>query len=172
VVENAEKMGIATVDGMEGRVEKKASKILGYTCDKVTMSGVVSYTITGTDLPLKTTGDMMGIKINQVATKVTQGNVDASKFKLPANIDFQHDVQADQMMQDQAKTVMQTLLEGGTVSHPNSPPPEMPVQQRQTEQVLEKDAQDVGYAAKQETKDATTEEVREGVRSLFKSIFD
>jgi hypothetical protein len=29
VVENAEKMGIATVDGMEGSVEKKASKILG-----------------------------------------------------------------------------------------------------------------------------------------------
>jgi hypothetical protein len=172
VVENAEKMGIATVDGMEGSVEKKASKILGYTCDRVTMGGVVSYTITGTDLPLKISGDMMGVKISQVATNIKQGAVHASKFKLPANIDFQHDVQTDQMMQEQAKTVIQTLLTGETVSYTNSPPPEVPEQQSQTEQVLEKDAKDVGYAAKQEAKDVTTEEVREGVRSLFKSIFD
>lgn len=172
VVENAEKMGIATVDGMEGRVEKKASKILGYTCDKVTMAGVVSYTITGTDLPLKITGDMMGIKINQVAIKVTKGNVQASKFKLPVNIDFQHDVQADQMMQEQAKTVMQTLLEGGTARHTSPPFPEEQEQQSQAGLVLEQDAKDVGNAGKQEAKDATTEEVREGVRSLFKSIFD
>jgi hypothetical protein len=136
------------------------------------MGGVVSYTITGTDLPLKISGDMMGVKISQVATNIKQGAVHASKFKLPANIDFQHDVQTDQMMQEQAKTVIQTLLTGETVSYTNSPPPEVPEQQSQTEQVLEKDAKDVGYAAKQEAKDVTTEEVREGVRSLFKSIFD
>ncbi|MCK5162293.1 MAG: hypothetical protein KAQ72_01180 [Desulfobacula sp.] len=45
-------------------------------------------------------------------------------------------------------------------------------QQSQAGEVLEQDAKDVGQAAKQETKDATVDEVREGVRNLFKSIFD
>ncbi|MBC2706094.1 hypothetical protein [Desulfobacula sp.] len=45
-------------------------------------------------------------------------------------------------------------------------------QQSQAGQVLEQDAKDVGQAARQETKDATVDEVKEGVRSLFKSIFD
>jgi len=45
-------------------------------------------------------------------------------------------------------------------------------QQSQAGQVLEDDATDVGQAARQETKDATIDEVREGVRSIFKSIFD
>jgi len=37
--------------------------------------------------------------------------------------------------------------------------------------VLDKDAKDVGQAAHDEAKDATIDEVREGVRSMFKSIF-
>ena len=76
------------------------------------------------------------------------------------------------MMQAQAKTIMQTLLDGGTVHHTNPPPPQVKEQQHQSGSVLEQDAKDVGYAGKQEAKDATTQEVREGVRSLFKSIFD
>lgn len=35
-----------------------------------------------------------------------------SKFKLPSNIHFEHNKQADQMMQEQAKTVIQNLLAG------------------------------------------------------------
>ena len=45
-------------------------------------------------------------------------------------------------------------------------------QQSQADQVLEQYAKDVGQAARQETKDATVDEVKEGVRSLFKSIFE
>lgn len=37
--------------------------------------------------------------------------------------------------------------------------------------VIEKDAEDVGQAAHDEAKDATIDEVREGVRNVFKSIF-
>lgn len=48
-----------------------------------------------------------------------------------------------------------------------APPP-----QGQTGGVIEQDAQDVGQAAHQEAKDATIDEVREGVRSVFKSLFD
>jgi len=119
VVKNIEKMGVATVNGMEGSIQKKALKILGYTCDKVTISGISSYTITGTDLPLKITGNMMGIKINQVATGVTKEDVPSARFKLPAEIEFEHDVQADQMMQEQAKNIIGSLLKGREVSSTN-----------------------------------------------------
>ena len=177
VVENAEKLGIATVDGMEGSVEKNASKILGYTCDKVSMTGVVSYTITGTDLPLKTTGDIMGMKINQVATKVVKGDVPSFKFTLPTNIEFEHDVQTDLMMEEEAKTIIQSLLEGKVVATHTNPSvpqalPQETIEETQPDNGLEQDANDVGNAARQEAKDATTDEVREGVRTLFKSVFD
>jgi hypothetical protein len=174
VVKNVEKLGVATVDGMEGSVEKKAVKILGYTCDKVSMTGVVVYAITGTDLPLKTTGDIMGIKINQVASKVMKGNVHPSKFALPTNIEFEHDVQADLLMAEQAKTIIQSLLEGRVATHTNQAPRQMPDEKAKTQSDngLGQDANDVGHAARQEAKDETTDEVRESVRALFKSVFD
>ncbi|MBU0969430.1 MAG: hypothetical protein KKC20_02230 [Proteobacteria bacterium] len=175
VVENAEKLGVATVEGMEGTVEKNASKILGYTCDKVSMTGVVAHTISGTDLPLKTTGDIMGIKINQVATRVMKGDVHPSKFALPTNIEFEHDVQTDLMTEEQAKTIIQSLLEGKVVTHTNPSVTRQASSQpieTQPDNGLGQDAKDVGNAARQEAKDAATDEVREGVRALFKSVFN
>lgn len=178
VVQNAEKQGIATIEGMEGTLEKNASTILGYNCDKVTMTGSIIYTISGTDLALKINGNMMGIKINQVATDVQKVSPPSSKFGLPANINFEHDEQADLMMQDQAKTVIQQLLNGtaqissaGGSADTQSQIP-APPQESQTGDVLKQDAKDVGQAARQETKDATVDEVKEGVRSIFKSFFD
>ncbi len=180
VVQNAENMGIATIDGMEGSIQKKAIKILGYNCDKVTMTGTTLYTITGTDLALKLNGNMMGIKIDQVATRVKKESPPSSKFGLPSDINFEHDEQADQMMQEQAKTVIRHLLEGkpmeisstGASANTQNQIPTPPTQKSQTGEVLEQDAKDVGQAAKQEAKDATIDEVTEGVRSVFKSLFD
>jgi hypothetical protein len=45
-------------------------------------------------------------------------------------------------------------------------------QQSQASQALEQDAKDVGQAARQETKKATIDEVQEGVKSLFNSLFN
>ncbi|MCP4722958.1 MAG: hypothetical protein GY860_26190 [Desulfobacteraceae bacterium] len=82
------------------------------------------------------------------------------------------------MMQDQAKTVIQQLLNGtaqisstGGSADTQSQIP-VPPQESQTGDVLKQDAKDVGQAARQETKDATVDEVKEGVRSIFKSFFD
>jgi len=110
VIKNAESQGIATIDGMEGSLQKNVTKILGYNCDKVSMAGTILYTISGTDLALKINGGMMGITINQAATNVKKERGPSSKFNLPSNIIFEHDKQADQMMQDQAKAVIQNLL--------------------------------------------------------------
>lgn len=45
-------------------------------------------------------------------------------------------------------------------------------QQSKAGQVVEQDAKDVGSAAKQEAKNATIDEVRDGVRDIFNSLFD
>jgi hypothetical protein len=44
-------------------------------------------------------------------------------------------------------------------------------QQNQADQPLEQDAKEVGQDARQESRDATIDEVKEGVQNLFKSIF-
>ncbi len=179
VVKNAESQGIATIEGMEGSLEENAAEIMGYSCDKVTMSGTIVYTISKTDLVLKMNGNMMGIQMNQAATNIRQESAPSSKFELPSNIVFEYDKQADQMMQDQAKIVIRELLKDnpgqisstGNYSNTQSQMP-TPPQKSQTGGVLEQDAKDVGQAARQETKDATIDEVKDGVRSIFKSIFN
>ena len=112
VIENAENQGITMIEGVNGTVEKNAAELLGYSCDKATMMGTVVYTIHGTELPLKVESNTMGIKFNEIASGIKKGRVDASKFELPANIDFKHDKQADEMMQAQAKTIIQHLVSG------------------------------------------------------------
>ena len=112
VLENAEKLGIATLDGASANVEKNAANIKGYDCDKVTLSGTVAYIIKDSELPLKIEADTMGMKIRQEATDIHTGNVPSSKFNLPAGIHFEHNTTADEMMKNQAHTSIQNLLQG------------------------------------------------------------
>ncbi|MFH2092494.1 MAG: hypothetical protein ABIJ31_09035 [Pseudomonadota bacterium] len=51
-------------------------------------------------------------------------------------------------------------------------PVTVPQPQQQVESELAKDAKDVGQAARDEAKQSAEDEVREGVRTLFKSLFD
>ncbi|MEN8211205.1 MAG: hypothetical protein ABFR31_05765 [Thermodesulfobacteriota bacterium] len=179
VVKNAESQGIASIEGMEGTLEENAAEIMGYSCDKVTMAGTVVYIISKTDLVLKMNGNTMGVQMNQAATNIRKKSAPSSKFELPSNIIFEHDKQADQMMHNQAKSVIQELLKdnpgqlssagnySNTQSHIPTPP-----QKSQAGGVLEEDAKDVGQAARQESKNSTIDEAKEGVRSVFKSIFN
>lgn len=111
VIKNSESLGVSTIEGMDGTLEKNAEKILGYMCDKVSMAGTDTYIFSGTDLPLKVKGETMGIKIDQTATSIKKESASSSKFELPSNIQLEHNEQADQMMQDRAKTIIQTILE-------------------------------------------------------------
>jgi len=179
VVKNVESLGIATVEGMEGTLEKNAAKIMGYSCDKVTMAGTVVYTISKTDLVLKMNTNMMGVKMSEAATNIREENAPSSKFELPSNIIFEHDKQADQMMQEQAKTIIQELLKdnpgqissAGNYSNTQSQMP-TPPQKSQAGEALEQDAEDVGQDASPETKNSTMDEATESVKSIFKSIFN
>ncbi len=185
VIKNSEELGISTIEGMDGSLEKNAATILGYTCDKVTLMGTTAYNISGSEVPMKIQGDTMGIKIHQQATDITTSSVPSSRFNLPQGINFVNDPATDQMMRDQAKTMMQNLVEGKSPmagSMPQAPAGDSSYSQ--AEQVshqdsqssndygLGQDAKDVGQAARQEAKDNTIEEVQEGVKSLFKSMFD
>ena len=112
VLKNIEKLGTPNMGGTNENIQKNAAKILGYQCDKVSMTGTIAFMISGTDLSLEIKTNSMGVKFNQVATNIKKESVPASKFKLPSNIHFEHNKQADQMMQAQAKTMMEYLLEG------------------------------------------------------------
>jgi len=112
VIKNVEEQGVAMIEGMEGSLEKNAAKILGYSCDKATMMGAVVYTINGTSLPLKIEGSTLGMKFNEVATSIKKGRVDASKFELPSNVNFEYDAETDEQIHAQAKMIIQNLVSG------------------------------------------------------------
>ncbi len=165
VVKNAESQGTATIGGMGGDLQKNATKIMGYNCDKVTMAGTALYVISGTDLALKINGSTMGMEINEAVINIKEESGPSSKFELPSNINFEHNIQADQMMQEQAKTVIQQLL--GDSSAQVSSAGAGTQTQSQAPATPEK-----SQAGGQETQDATIDQVTDGVKSAFKSLFN
>jgi len=112
LVKNMESTGISTVKAMDGTVEKAAVKILGYTCDKVTLIGITSYTITGTDISLKAEGKILTIKEDTQAVSIDKVRPPSAKFELPSGIEVVHSPEADIMMQEQARSSIQAMLEG------------------------------------------------------------
>ncbi|MEA3405372.1 MAG: hypothetical protein U9R28_06500 [Pseudomonadota bacterium] len=150
VASNAEKFGVNTLEGMQGKIEKNATEILGYRCDKTEMMGTTVYGIHGSGFPLKMESNMMGMKHSETATKIDKGSVPNSKFVPPENIQYRHDQYADQMMQNYAKNVIQSLLNdqapapmGGMQSAPvqqeaDKPDSEQlkPEQQQQIQQLM------------------------------------
>ncbi len=191
VLENAEKLGVTTLDGTSGNVEKNAANIKGYDCDKVTLSGTVAYIIKDSELPLKIQADTMGMKINQEATDIDTGGVASSKFDLPAGIHFEHNTTADEMMKNQAHSSIQNLLQGknpmgdgagqtagavpyqgGQTNQTSGGSTQGESTQSKVGETVEKDAKDVGQGAKNVAMDQVNEEVQDQVKSMFKSIFD
>ena len=112
LVKNSEKLGITTLKNFNGKLEKKAAKILGYTCDKVTMGGMTVYTISDTSLALKSDGNMMGVKYSETAIKIDKGSVPSSKFKIPADVKIYYDEESEEIIKEQAKSTVYNLLEG------------------------------------------------------------
>lgn len=110
VRKNAEKTGKAYTDGMAGQIQHNAAELLGYSCDKVEiMGGASAYLIHGTDIPLKTEMDMMGMKMSMVATSLEKGDVDDKFFQHPAEINAEVDAEADALAGEMAKQVIALL---------------------------------------------------------------
>ncbi|MCP4343477.1 MAG: hypothetical protein GY799_32515 [Desulfobulbaceae bacterium] len=115
VRDNAEKTGTAYMEGMGaegmgGEIQQNAAEILGYSCDKVEiMGGASTYLIHGTDIPLKTEMDMMGMKMNIEATSIEKGDVDDRFFQHPAGINAEVDAEADAVAREMARRVIAML---------------------------------------------------------------
>lgn len=109
---NAENLGLSTIEGMDGNMEKNAAKLLGYSCDKVAMMGITVYSISHSDLMLKSETDMMGMKFTEVATQIKKGAVPAAKFKIPADIQVSHNPAADEMAKIHVEMTIQSILDG------------------------------------------------------------
>ena len=126
VKKNSETMGISMTEGFGGEIEKNVTEILGYKCDKMTVLGSTVYMIHNTQIPLKTEVNMMGMKMQIVATDVREGKVDASKFKHPEGINLVTDQQADTAARTMAKQTMDMLKDPEGVK-----PYAIPTQQQQ-----------------------------------------
>jgi len=112
LVKNVDTKGLSIIEGLNGKVMKRAGKMLGYTYDKVTALGVTVYNFTGTDIPIKVESNMLGIKLIATAQNISKSNPPSSKFKIPSNISIEEQEGADAMLQEHAKSTVQSLLEG------------------------------------------------------------
>jgi len=112
VTANAEKLGLSTLVSLDGKMEKNAATILGYQCDKVMMMGTSIYSISDCGLVLKSETDMMGMKINEVATKIDKRAVSSNKFKVPTGITITSNPAADEMAKTHVQMTVQSILDG------------------------------------------------------------
>jgi len=109
VHKNVEQMGVSVAEGLGGKVQQKAEKILGYTCDKADMMGTVAYSIHGTDIPLRVESNLMGMSMKIEATSVKEGKVADKYFQLPAGIKPVLDSQSDAIARSLAKETIAML---------------------------------------------------------------
>ncbi|WP_300673442.1 hypothetical protein [Desulfoluna sp.] len=112
LVKNSDQLGITLVGGLSGSVEKKAVKLLGYRCDRVTAMGIETCTLTGTDFPMKSSGQLMGMTFREEATRIEKKRVASQKFSLPQGADILHEPAADAAITGQIRMMFQSLLEG------------------------------------------------------------
>ena len=109
VHKNVEQMGSSVAEGLGGKVQQNAEKILGYSCDRAEMMGTVAYSIHGTDIPLRVESNMMGMNMKIEATSVKKGKVANKHFQLPAGIKPHLDPQSDAIARSLAKETIDML---------------------------------------------------------------
>lgn len=120
VMTNAEKYGVSSIEGLQGEVQKKAAKFLGYECDVTNAMGTEVYSIADTGFPLKMTSQTMGVKYSEEAISIKKGEVSDDKFSHPKGIKAVHNKQADAMMRTQVKSMINQLRSGEMSQTPRS----------------------------------------------------
>ena len=127
VEETVQREGVAYGETVGGDIQQNAAKILGYDCDRAeVMGGAVVYLIHGTDIPLKTEMNMMGMSMTEVATAVDTGPVDDAVFLHPPGIVAQSDPETENLSRNMARQAMAMLSDPEAGRHGSTPPMEMP----------------------------------------------
>ncbi len=119
ILRNTEEQGSQMIEGMNGSIQIKGAKVLGYTCDVVSVMGAKTYCFTGTSVVLKSEADIMGMKITSTATDIQKGQPAATHFQVPPGIQVHHNTQADAMAKEMAQATIQHLL-GNTTASPRA----------------------------------------------------
>ena len=112
VRKNAEHMGASIASGLTGggKPEVKKGTYKGKPVDIVTVMGFTSYSWTKAAIPLKVTGSIMGVSINEEATNIkTNVSMPGNAFKVPGGIKVRFDKQADQKMREMARNWIDML---------------------------------------------------------------
>jgi len=80
-----------------GGKREGTEKILGYTCEKISVMGSFSWIYKG--ITLKSETNVMGVEVNETAISFEKNiSIPASKFKAPAGVDFTNMQQQQQAM--------------------------------------------------------------------------
>lgn len=116
--DNVEKMGLDVMNGMHGKVRKKAAKFLGRSCDIITMQGMTIYVLAGTSLPLKTESNIMGMHSVEEATKITETRVPEDRFEPPAGVQIRYDKESDARAREMASRIIHGFVDGKPVNIP------------------------------------------------------
>lgn len=141
VDKNAEEMGVSIMDGFNGEIVKNAAEILGFNCDKVTLMGSTVYTIHDTEIPLKTSVNMMGMKMDIIATSFKKGEADEKCFEQPSTIEAEYDEESDQAARAMAVQTMTRLKDPDAAQKQQNAPAQQqelsPEEQKEAEQAME-----------------------------------
>lgn len=109
VMQNAEQLSVNFLAGGGGKIEKNVSEMLGFKVDRATVMGFESYMIHDTQVPLKTSGSIMGMQFSMTATDFAKGDVSDSAFEHPAGIAAVENPEADAMARTMAQKTMMWL---------------------------------------------------------------
>ncbi len=121
VMENAKKMGTTMMNGVQGEIQKNAATILGYRCDVMTIPGMKIYSITDTDIPLKSESNILGPPSVVEAVKIREVAVPDEKFMPPHGVRIEYDSESEKMAREDARKMVHALLTGkpmGTMVRP------------------------------------------------------
>jgi len=118
VMKNRKLIGMSAMSGMGGKVEENAVEILGYPCDRVQSMGATVYSLHGSSVVMKTESEAMGVKMENVATAIDTGAVDAKYFAHPEGIEVEHDEEADSMSRQMAQQAIAWLKDPEAASKP------------------------------------------------------
>lgn len=111
VRQNAEKLGMSMARDFQGETVAKATKILGYDCDRTTIMGMTIHVIHQTDVPLRTEMNLLGMQTTAAATAIDTGVPPAAAFAHPADINPVQNAEADNLSRQMAKDMVSTLKE-------------------------------------------------------------
>lgn len=167
VTANAEKMGKNAMGGVQATVEKNAATLLGYPCDKTTVMGTTVYTIHDTGIALKSESNVMGMSSKSVALKLEKGKVPASVFALPKGVKITFDKEADTMMRNMAKNMIDSLKDPDAAK-------KMQQQSRQQQKAMPAQRQqnsskrdEASAASDEPSQDEINEAIQEKMKALF-----